>query len=65
MCCCKYNSVWLLLVEELFYRSLIGEVELFVTAAYKVIISTCLQIIPNGRTHESVMSCHKYFTVFT
>lgn len=49
-------SVWFFSVEELLHRVLIGEVEFAMTSSHQVIISSCLEVITDGRTHESAVS---------
>ena len=46
-CCREHDGIWLLLVEELLHRILVGEVELLVAAAYEVLIATALEVVPD------------------
>ena len=45
-CSCQYHCVRLFFIEELLDGYLIGQVQLLVAAANKVIITPTLQIIP-------------------
>ena len=61
--CCQDHSVWLLLIEELLHCILICEVKLFVRTTHQVVIASSFEVVPNSRTHESVVSCYVYLTI--
>ena len=55
-CGSEHDGIGLLLVEELLHRILIGEVEFLVAAAHKVLVATALEVVPDGGTHQAVVT---------
>ena len=70
----KHHRVGLLLVKEVLYGKLVGEIQLFVCAANKIVVSALFQVVPNSRAHQSVVAgnvnlvcflkCHKHMYFF-
>ena len=52
------HCIRLLLVKELLYCILVGQVEFFVRTTHLVMIASLLEIIPDSRPHKSVVSCY-------
>ena len=61
--CGQHYGIGLLLVEELLHSELVGEVELLMCAAHEVVVAALFQVVPNGRSHESVVSGNINLTV--
>ena len=60
----QQNCIRLFLIKELLYCILVGQVEFFVRTTYQVVITSLLEVIPDSRTHESVVSCYINFRIF-
>ena len=53
----------LFFIEKLADRYTVEQVKLLVSAAYQIRVSFILQIFPDSRTHETVVSCYIYFCI--
>ena len=63
MCSCQNNGIWLLLIEKLFHCNRVKQIKFLMTATHQIRITPLLEVVPNGRTHQTVMSCHIYLTI--
>ena len=63
-CSCKNHGIRLLFVKECLNRILVGQVQFFVRASYKIVVSSFLEIIPYCRANESVVPGNIYFRIF-
>ena len=64
MRCSKDNCIRLFLIKELFYGCTIKKVQLFMGASYKIRLTTTLQITPNSRPHQTMVSRYIDFRIF-
>ena len=64
MCRREHDGIGLLTVEELFDSGPVQKIQFAVAATRKIGIPSLQQIVPDGRTYQSVMSGHIYFRVF-
>ena len=62
--CCQDHCIGLLLIEELLYGILVCQVEFLVRTAYKIVITSLLEVVPDCRTHQSVVSCNINLRIF-
>ena len=60
---CKHNSIRLFFIKELLYRILVGQIQLFMRAAHQIIITSRFEVIPDSRTHKSIVSSYINLTV--
>ena len=60
----EHDGIGLLTVEELFDSGPVQKIQFAVAATRKIGIPSLQQIVPDGRTYQSVMSGHIYFRVF-
>ena len=62
--CSQDHSIRLLLIKELLNCILVGQVEFFVRTTHQIVIASLLEVIPDSRTHESVVSCYINLRIF-
>ena len=60
----KDNSIRQFFIKELFYGHTIKKVQLFMRTSYTICVTTTLQIIPDSRTHQAMVSCYIDFRIF-
>ena len=51
------------LVEEFLHSHPVQQIQFLVSPSHKICISPLQKIVPDGRTHQSAVSCHIYFRV--
>ena len=61
--CCQNHGIRTLFIEKLLNGILVCQVELFMRTAHHIVITSLLQVIPNSRTHKSVMSSYVYLRI--
>ena len=61
----QHHGLGLFLIEEPPHLVLFRQVQLSVCSSDEVMVSSLLQVFPNGRPHESAMSGHIYFRIFS
>ena len=54
----------LFFIEETAYGNSVQQIELFMGFSYKVGVTLFLQVFPDSRTYQSMMSCNVYFGIF-
>ena len=60
MCRGQYHGIRLFLVKEPLHGHAVQQVQFFMALAHQVRISSLQEVVPDGRTHQSVVSCHIY-----
>ena len=60
----EHHGVGLLLVKEVLYCELVSKVQFFVCAANKIIVATLLQVVPNSRSYQSMMTGNVNLRIF-
>ena len=58
---CQYHRSRLFRVEELTYSYGVQQVQFLVRTSHQVGISPLQQVVPDGRSHQSVVSGYVYF----
>ena len=61
---CQDDGVGTLLVEEACHCHLVGKVQLLMTSTYKIVVAASLKVVPDCRTHKSVVAGYVYLAVF-
>ena len=64
MCCGQHHRFRLFFIEKFLHGNRVQQVQFLVRPSYQIRISPLLQVVPDGRSHQSVVSCHKYFCRF-
>ena len=54
----QYHGIRLFLVEEILHLDRVQQVEFPMTSPDKVVIPSCLQVVPNGRANQTMMPCN-------
>ena len=60
----KHHSLRAFIVEERSHGHGVEQVKFLVGSAHKAVVTPLLKIVPDGRPHQSTMSCHINFCVF-
>ena len=60
---CQDDCIGTLLIEEACHRHLVGKVQFLMTATYKIVVAASLKVVPDSRTHKSVVSGYVYLAV--
>ena len=55
---CQHNGIGLLFIEELLDSVLVGQIHLLNGLANQIIVSTFLEVFPNGGANQSGVACH-------
>ncbi len=59
----QHHRIGALLVEEFLDRILVGQVKIAVGAAHQVVVSSGLQVVPDGRSYQASVARYVYFAI--
>ena len=59
----QHHRVGLLLVKETLHGHLVRKIQFTMRAAHQVVVSPGHQVVPDGGTHQAMVSRHVYLTV--